>query len=205
MTSLERAVRRLRYGRPIVVVSGLPRSGTSMAMKMLEAGGLDVVTDGVRQADESNPRGYLELEAVKALDKAGSTAWLKDARGKAVKIISLLLTWLPEDHDYRVIFMRRDLREVLASQNKMLVTRAGQAGTTEEDEQMRRHYEAHLAKVDRFLASRRCFSVLRVEYRSAVERPREEARRINAFLGGGLDVEKMAAIGDPALYRNRQG
>jgi len=205
MTSLERAVRRLRYGRPIVVVSGLPRSGTSMAMKMLEAGGLNVVTDGVRQADESNPRGYLELEAVKALDKAGSTAWLKDARGRAVKIISLLLTWLPEDHDYRVIFMRRDLREVLASQNKMLVTRAGQAGTTDEDEQMRRHYEAHLAKVDRFLASRRCFSVLRVEYRSAVERPREEARRINAFLGGGLDVEKMAAIGDPALYRNRQG
>ena len=86
MTPLARAFRRLRYGRPIVVVSGLPRSGTSMAMKMLEAGGLDVVTDGVRQADESNPRGYLELEAVKALDKDGSTAWLKDARGKAVKI-----------------------------------------------------------------------------------------------------------------------
>ena len=203
MTSLARAFRRLRYGRPIVVVSGLPRSGTSMAMKMLEAGGLDVVTDGVRQADESNPRGYLELEAVKALDKDGSTAWLKDARGKAVKIISLLLTWLPEDHDYRVIFMRRDLKDVLASQNKMLVARAGQAGTPEEDEQLRRHYEAHLAKVDRFLAGRRCFSVLRVDYRSAVERPREEAQRINAFLGGGLDVEKMAAVGDPTLYRNR--
>jgi hypothetical protein len=205
MTSLERAFRRLRYGRPIVVVSGLPRSGTSMAMKMLEAGGLDVVTDGVRQADESNPRGYFELEAVKALDKDGSRAWLKDARGKAVKIISQLLTWLPEDHDYRVIFMRRDLNEVLASQNKMLVARAGQAGTPAEDEQLRRHYEAHLAKVDRFLASRRCFSVLRVDYRSAVERPREEAQRIDAFLGGGLDVEKMAAVGDPALYRNRQG
>jgi hypothetical protein len=87
----------------------------------------------------------------------------------------------------------------------MLLARAERAGTPSEDEQLRRHYEAHLAKVDRFLASRRCFSVLRVDYRSAVERPREEAQRISAFLGVRLDVEQMAAVGDPALYRNRQG
>jgi hypothetical protein len=199
----ERALRRMRYGRPVVVVSGLPRSGTSMAMKMLHAGGLDVVTDGLRQADESNPKGYFELEAVKELDKNGSTAWLKDARGKGVKIISFLLTFLPEEHDYRVIFMERDLHEVLASQNKMLVQRAETPGTPEDDAQMLAHYQKHLTKVHRFLGSRKCFSVLRVGYRSALERPRQEAERINEFLGGGLDVARMAEVGDPALYRNR--
>ena len=205
MMLLERALRRMRYGRPIVVVSGLPRSGTSMAMKMLEAGGVEVMTDGLRQADESNPKGYFELEAVKELDKNGDTAWLKQARGKAVKIISFLLTWLPEEHDYRVIFMERDLQEVLASQNKMLVQRAETPGTPEEDERMRQHYEKHLAKVHRFLSSRPCFSVLRINYRSAIEHPRDEARRISQFLGGGLDVERMAQVGDPSLYRNRRG
>jgi hypothetical protein len=204
MVLFERAFRRIRYGQPIVVVSGLPRSGTSMAMKMLQAGGLEVVSDGLRAADESNPKGYFELEAVKELDKNGDTAWLKDARGKAVKIISFLLTWLPEEHDYRVIFMQRDLHEVLASQNKMLVQRAETPGTAAEDERMRKQYEAHLAKVHRFLAGRRCFSVLRVDYRSALERPRDEAQRINEFLGGGLDVNRMAEVGDPALYRNRR-
>jgi hypothetical protein len=204
MVLFERALRRMRYGRPIVVVSGLPRSGTSMAMKMLHAGGLDVMTDGLRAADESNPKGYFELEAVKELDKNGDTAWLKAARGKAVKIISFLLTWLPEEHDYRVVFMQRDLHEVLASQNKMLVQRAEAPGTPEEDERMREQYEKHLTKVHRFLAGRRCFSVLRVDYRSALDRPREEAERINEFVGGGLDVNRMAEVGDPALYRNRR-
>ncbi len=204
MGPLKSALRRFRYGRPIVVVSGLPRSGTSMAMKMLHAGGLDVMTDGLRAADESNPKGYFELEAVKELDKNGNTAWLKDARGKAVKIISFLLTWLPEEHDYRVIFMQRDLGEVLASQNKMLVQRAETPGTPTEDERMRQQYQNHLAKIHRFLAARSCFSVLRVDYRSALERPREEAQRINDFIGGGLDVSRMAEVGDPALYRNRR-
>ena len=174
-----------------------------MAMKMLEAGGIEVITDGLRQADESNPKGYFELEAVKELDKNGSTAWLKGARGKAVKIISFLLTFLPEEHDYRVVFMERDLHEVLASQNKMLIQRGETPGTPQEDEQMRQHYEKHLTKVHRFLGSRGCFSVLRVGYRSALERPREEAQRINEFVGGGLDVARMAEVGDPALYRNR--
>lgn len=205
MALLDRVLRRLRYGRPIVVVSGLPRSGTSMAMKMLQAGGIEVVTDGVRQADESNPKGYFELEAVKELEKAEDTAWLKNARGRAVKIISFLLPFLPEEHNYRVILMQRDLDEVLASQNAMLVKRAEAPGTPEHDAQLRQHYEQHLAKVDRLLARRSCFAVLKVEYRSAIEQPHEEARRINEFVGGYLDVGRMAAIGDPALYRNRSG
>lgn len=174
-----------------------------MAMKMLDAGGLEVMTDGLRTADESNPKGYFELEAVKELDKNGDTAWLNGARGKAVKIISFLLTFLPEEHDYRVVFMQRDLHEVLASQNKMLIQRAEIPGTPDEDERMRQHYEKHLAKVHRFLASRSCFSVLPVDYRRALERPRDEAQRINAFVGGGLDLDRMVEVGDPSLYRNR--
>jgi hypothetical protein len=204
MMFLQRALRRARYGRPIVVVSGLPRSGTSMAMKMLDAGGLEVVTDGIRVADDSNPKGYYELEAVKGLDKEVDSAWLKEARGKAVKIISFLLTWLPEHHDYRVIFMQRDLDEVLASQNKMLVSRGEAPGSPEDDQHLRQHYERHLAKVHRFLANRRCFSVLRVDYHSALERPLEEAERMAAFVGGGLDPSQMAQVGDPTLYRNRR-
>jgi hypothetical protein len=172
-------------------------------MKMLQAGGLEVLTDGIREADSSNPKGYFEFEPVKQLDKNG-TAWLEDARGKAVKIISFLLTWLPEDYDYRVVFMQRDLHEVVASQNRMLIHRSETPGMLEEDERVRQQYEEHLAKVRRFLASRRCFSVLAVDYRRTLALPREEALRISEFIGGRLDVGRMADAVDPALYRNRR-
>src|SRR5687768_8758894 len=117
---MQRIYRRLRYGKPIVVVSGLPRSGTSMAMKMLEAGGLSVVTDGLRTPDEDNPKGYYEDERVKRLHKEPDKTWLHEARGKVVKIISFLLKSLPPDHNYKVVLMQRNLREIVASQNKML-------------------------------------------------------------------------------------
>ncbi len=195
--------RRLRRGQPIVVVSGLPRSGTSMAMGMLEAGGLAIVTDGLRAADASNPKGYYEFERVKDLDKSGDHAWLADARGKAVKIISFLLTHLPESYDYQVIFMQRDLDEVLASQNTMLASR-GEAGGAD-DTRMRALYEEHLAQVERFMKNRSCFSTLNVPYAHVVAEPRAEAARISAFVGGRLDVEKMAAVADRSLYRIRGG
>ena len=132
MTALAQLVRRFRYGAPIVVVSGLPRSGTSMAMKMLAAGGMPILTDGIRQADESNPRGYYELETVKELHTQQDTAWLADAKGKAVKVVSFLLTWLPEGYNYRVVFMQRDLREVIASETTMLLKRGQQTPKTTE-------------------------------------------------------------------------
>src|SRR4029453_10246400 len=172
MTPFSQLVRRLRYGKAIVIVSGLPRSGTSMAMKMLEGGGVPILADGIRTADISNPKGYYEFERVKELDKGGDLAWLAEARGKAVKIISFLLTWLPETYDYRVIFMQRDLREVLASQNAMLAHR-GEAPGAADDEQMLRRYEDHLKKVARFMANRSCFSTLRVDYRDVVQNPRD--------------------------------
>src|SRR5262245_52120992 len=195
--------RRLRRGAPIVVVSGLPRSGTSMAMKMLEAGGVPIVTDGIRTADESNPKGYYEFERVKELDKNGDMAWLGDARGKAVKIISFLLTYLPDAYDYRVVFMNRDIDEVLASQNKMLTAR-GETAEAADDEKMREVYGKHLEKVGRFLRGRQCFKTLQVGYRDVVDNPAAEARRMNDFLGGRLDVARMAAVADRELYRNRK-
>src|SRR5687768_1736541 len=105
----------------ITVVSGLPRSGTSMMMKMLEAGGLEPVVDHVRKPDEDNPKGYYEFERVKALEN--DREWLPEAKGKFVKVISMLLRHLPADHRFKVIFMQRNMPEVLASQKKMLVRR----------------------------------------------------------------------------------
>jgi hypothetical protein len=203
MSPLGDVIRRLRYGKPIAVVSGLPRSGTSMAMKMLEAGGMPVLVDGLRKPDVSNPNGYYEFEPVKELDKGGDVQWLADARGRAVKIISFLLTYLPETYEYRVIFMRRDLHEAVASQNTMLAQR-GESRDGADDERMCRLYEGHLEKVERFLASRSCFSTLTIAYEDVVQNPSLAAHRMNEFLGGTLDVVKMAAVADPALYRNRR-
>jgi hypothetical protein len=197
---LARTLRRLRFGEPVVVVSGLPRSGTSMVMRMLDAGGVPLVMDGARAADEDNPAGYFELEQVKALDK-GDTAWVAAARGKAVKVISLLLEHLPRGYDYRVVFLDRDLAEVLASQRKMLARR-GERSTTD-DGRMTEIYEAHLRRVRRLLATDARFTVLEVAYADVVADPRTQAGRIAAFLDRGLDVERMAAAVDPSLYRNR--
>jgi hypothetical protein len=203
MTIAERIARRLRYGRPIIIVSGLPRSGTSMLMNMLLGGGVPLLTDCIRTADHSNSRGYFEYERVKELDKHGDLSWLPRARGKAVKIISFLLTWLPERYDYRVIFMQRDLDEIIASQNQMLAQRE-EPGDTAGDSRTRKVYAEHLEQVARLLARRRCFRTLSVSYRDAVEDPKRQARQIREFLDRPLDVDRMAATVDPQLYRNRR-
>jgi hypothetical protein len=188
-------------GEAIVVVSGLPRSGTSMTMKMLAQGGIAVVTDGIRAADESNPQGYFELENVKELDKAGEISWLQSARGKAVKIISYLLPHLPDSFNYRVLFMHRDPRELMASQNKMLVLRGEPTGT--DDERMLDLFENHTKKVKQIIAIRSCFDVIDIDYKAVLNDPIQHATRMSEFLGGGLDVERMAAAVEPKLYRNR--
>jgi hypothetical protein len=200
-SGLQGTVRRWLFGRPIVVVSGLPRSGTSMAMKMLDAGGLEVVTDGVRSADEDNPRGYYEDERVKDLGTTADRAWLRSARGKAIKIISFLLKDLPADNNYKVVFMEREISEVLASQQKMLVHRGESSGT--EDAQMRALYAEHLRHVKFMVGYRRHFDALFVDYRKVLAQPREEAGRLNQFLDGRLDERAMVEVIDPELYRNR--
>jgi hypothetical protein len=199
--SLHRLYRRLRFGEPVVVVSGLPRSGTSMLMKMLEAGGLSLVTDGLRTADEDNPKGYYEVERVKNLANETERGWLRAARGKGVKVISYLLKSLPTDLNYKVLFIRRDLDEILASQKKMLARRSEAHDIT--PEKMRELFQDDLWRSGWLLKNRPQFEAIDVHYTAILAEPAEQARRINAFLGGRLDVGAMAGAVDPSLYRNR--
>lgn len=169
-------------------------------MQMLHAGGIEPVTDSIRAPDEDNPRGYYEFERVKQLrtDKG----WLDDAAGKAVKIIHLLLTELPDDRSYCVLFMRRDLGEVVRSQAKML-ERNARAGAALTPERLMAIYRQQLATVEAWLAARPNFRVLDVEHRALIADPRAEATRIAAFLGMQLDLDAMTRAVDPALHRNK--
>ncbi len=193
---------RRRFGNPVIIVSGLPRSGTSMLMSMLSAGGVPLVVDGVRTPDQDNPKGYYELEQVKMLDKPGNKTWLGRARGKGIKIISSLLVDLPATYDYKVIFLRRNLPEVLASQRTMLERRGEAPGETS-DEDLADMFAAHLSTVEHLMAARDNIDVMYVEYRQAIDNPGRVADAINTFLGGQLDVEAMATVVDSQLYRNR--
>ncbi len=203
MSFLRQTYRRLRYGDPIVVVSGLPRSGTSMTMKMLEAGGLSLVIDGIRTADEDNPKGYYEDERVKDLGAMDDKTWLASSRGKAIKVISYLLKDLPRSHNYKVLFMRRDVHEVLASQTKMLARRGETSDTS--DARMIELYGDHLWKVNRLLQRESHLDTLDVHYKAVLENPRVQAEHIRDFLGLPVDAAKMASVVDERLYRNRIG
>lgn len=186
----------------IVVISGLPRSGTSMMMKMLEAGGLFAMTDSLRVPDADNPKGYYEFERVKQLDK-GDTSWLPEARGKVIKVISALLKYLPDNEHYKVIFIRRNMSEILASQRKMLINR-GEDPDKMDDAQMAMLFEKHVQQTEAWLADQPSFDTLYVHYSDILSDPVTQAQRISDFLGGRLDTEKMVEVVDPELYRNRQ-
>jgi len=201
--ALRRAVRRIRFGEPIIVVSGLPRSGTSMMMQMLAAGGVEILTDDVRGADESNPRGYYEFEPVKSLESATDVSWLRRARGRAVKIIAYLLEHLPRGYNYRVVFMLRALDEVLDSQRAMLQRLDKKAST--DDDHMSVLFIGHIASTRRLLARRPEFEVLYVRHDQVLAGPTLQARSVAAFLRRELDTDAMADVVDPALHRSRSG
>jgi hypothetical protein len=184
----------------ITVVSGLPRSGTSMMMRALSAGGLPALADGQREADEDNPHGYFELESVKRTVRDGS--WIAEARGKVVKVIARLLTDLPAGERFKIVFMRRDLDEVLRSQRKMLERRGEPPGPP--DEEMRRLLLGHVLETEDWLRTRPEMETLYVSYNRMVADPRPQAERINRFLGGSLDVDRMVAAVDANLYRQRK-
>ena len=186
----------------IIVVSGLPRSGTSMMMGMLEAGGLENLTDGLREADPDNPNGYFELARVTKLEN--DKDWVPEARGKVVKVIAALLRHLPPGEQYRVVFLEREIREVLASQKEML-RRTGKATDDVPDEQMATHFRRHLERVREWLGAQPNFEVLYVEHRDGIENPAAFAAKVAAFLGGSLDVCRMAEAVDRSLYRQRAG
>ena len=172
-----------------------------MMMKMLEAGGLPVLIDGLREADPDNPKGYYEYERVKALDK-GDTEWVAEAGGKVIKVIAALLEHLPAGFSYRVLFMHRAIDEVLASQQKMLLRR-GEDPTRVSDAEMARLFDKHLEKVTAWLAAQPNMDVLDVDYNGLLADPAPGARAVNQFLGGALDEEAMIGAVDPGLYRNR--
>lgn len=201
--SVERFYRLLRFGAPVVVVSGLPRSGTSMMMRMLRAGGLPTLTDESRGADESNPHGYFEFAPTKDMGKSTDLRWLDGARGKAVKLVSPLLEHLPSGYNYRIIFMQRDLREIIASQNAMLAKR-GEAPSAVTDDAVMMMYEKHLEAVRGLISGRRDMSSIGVTYTDALKHPLEQAHRIHAFLGRPLDEPAMAGAVDGDLYRNKR-
>jgi hypothetical protein len=179
----------------VTVVSGLPRSGTSLMMQMLEAGGMPVLTDGVRQADASNPRGYYELEAVKRTRQDPS--WVREAEGKAVKLVYALLPDLPPA-EYRVILMKREMREVIASQQKML-ERLARQGAQMGPDRLAAIFTREMEKTREWLAGKPGFSWIEVDYAACIASPGEAAARVNAFLGGVVDEPRMAAVVEPSM------
>jgi hypothetical protein len=190
---------RPKMPREVIVVSGLPRSGTSMMMQMLDAGGCQVLVDDLRKADEDNPKGYYEFDKVKRVKDDSS--FLEAAGGTAVKIISMLLYDLPQDQPYKIIFMRRDLDEILRSQKIML--RRGENDIQDNDADMRRLFDKHLNDIVSWLADRKNYDTIYVSYKDLIENTLSSVHEVNHFLGNCLDVEKMAAVVDAGLYRNR--
>jgi Sulfotransferase domain len=183
----------------IIIVSGLPRSGTSLMMQMLDNGGVPVVTDHIRTADQDNPRGYYEYKQVKRIKE--DVSWLPESRGKAFKMVSQLLYELPASERYGIIFMERNLDEMLISQEKMLA-RLNKPSAPRAA--LERAFREHLRKVRGWLTGQANIEVLSVSYNNLVERPEEEAERVSAFLGGNADKESMSKTVDPLLYRNRK-
>lgn len=185
----------------ITIVSGLPRSGTSMMMKMLVAGGLEVLTDNIRTADEDNPKGYYELEKVKDLSKDNS--WVGDAQGKVIKVISFLLKQLPKEYSYKIIFMRRKMEEILASQRQMLIRR-GERTDAVSDEKMAALFEKHIVDIEAWLKTQPNLEVIYISYNDTLSNSAENIGRINQLLGGSLNTKEMAEVVDKALYRQQR-
>jgi hypothetical protein len=184
----------------VTLVTGLPRSGTSMMMRMLEAGGLSALVDSAREADADNPRGYYEYAPVKRTRECAD--WVASAGGMVVKIVYRLLEHLPPGHAYRVLFMRRHLPEVFASQQKML-ERLGQDADAMDEAGFARIFAAELDRTARWLRDQPDFKTLDVDYNALVQDPGPAIVEIDRFLGGGLDTEAMRALVEPALYRQR--
>lgn len=173
-----------------------------MMIKMLAVGGIEPLTDNFRVADEQNPNGYYEFERVKAL-KDGDSAWVESALGKSVKVISALLQNLPANYDYRIIFMQRNMQEILASQQKMLISR-GETQSTVSDEQLASLYQKHLRNIRAWIEEQPTMKVIYVNYNGLLKDPEPDLQRVNQFLDERLNLESMMNVIDANLYRQRQ-
>ena len=184
----------------ITIVAGLPRSGTSMMMQAIEAGGIPALTDGIREKDVDNPKGYYEFEAVKKTK--ADPSWVKEAEGKVVKMVYSLLYDLPDDHEYRVVFLQREMKEVLASQRKML-ERTGKKGASVGDEKLSELFKAQLEKFNKWISGKENFSIVLIDYKNMIKFPAEQAGKVDELLGNILDKDGFVSAVDPSLYRNR--
>ena len=184
----------------VTVVTGVPRSGTSLMMQMLAAGGIEPLTDGLREPDADNPRGYFELEVVKRTRRDAS--WVGDAVGRAVKVIHALVMALPTDREYRLIWMHRPLEEVIASQQAMLVRR-GAGDDVLAPERLAEIFRAQVQEAERWVAAQPGFASLAIDYHAVLDDPRAAAQSVDRFLGGGLDCQAMAGVVDAGLHSQR--
>jgi hypothetical protein len=186
----------------VIIISGLPRSGTSMLMQMVAAGGVPVLTDGVRQADEDNPRGYFEFQPVKNLHR--DAEWLNTAKGQAVKVVAPLLPQLPAGFQYRIIFINRNLYQILSSQAQMLRRHQQTVeDTPERRARLKEEYSKLLVRVTTLLTGRSDVQVLFLDREDVLLHPSSAARRINRFLGGRLNEQSMAEAVVPSLDRQK--
>lgn len=188
-------------GNEITIVSGLPRSGTSMMMRMLEAGGMDVFADHLREPDIDNPDGYYEYEKVKNIKE--DYKWLDDLHGKAIKVVSMLLYALPTDKNYKIIFMIRNMEEILASQRAMLERKGKVSDFSAED--MKQVFTKHLEEIKRWLSKQRNMDILFINYNEVISIPHECVKKINEFLDDKLNSMDMLRVVNKSLYRQRSG
>ena len=179
----------------VTVVTGVPRSGTSLMMQMLQAGGITALTDNRRLPDIHNPNGYFEFEPVKGI--ARDASWMNAARGKAVKIIYRLLPHLPPDFEYRVVFMERNLGEVFASQSDMLRAH-GDAAVEQKEEHVIAAFDEELQQTRRWLSAQPNIRTLFAIYADIISNPAQWSSQLSRFLDG-LEVSAMAAVVDPRL------
>ena len=184
----------------ITVVSGLPRSGTSLILQMLQKGGMEILTDNVRKADNNNPRGYYEFEKVKSL--RSNRSWLADADKKVVKIIAQLLNFLPANYEYAIIFVERDIREILMSQQKMLES-MGRTDVSADPELLAQTFTRQLERVKSWVSGNANMKSCTLSYNKLIQDPVVGAQKIGDFLNRDLDLRAMAVAVDKNLYRQR--
>lgn len=185
----------------VTIVSGIPRSGTSLMMRMLDAGGIPALTDGTRRPDDHNPHGYFEYEPVKRLPVDSS--WMETARGRSLKVIYRLLRFLPAGIPYRVVLMERDLHEVFDSQRDMLKAR-GDSAADQAGDRLIAALAAEREETKRWLLQQPNIILLEVRYKDVIAAPADQAHELSRFLGGRLDESAMATAVDPSLYRHRR-
>lgn len=184
----------------IIVVSGMPRSGTSLMMQMLAAGGVPIFTDKKRPADPNNYHGYFEHEAVKTIEK--NTRWLENVKGRAIKIISPLLRYLPEKYDYKIIFMERNIDEIILSQNTML-KKSGKSPGRISDKRLHELYAQEIRSVKSWMDKQSNIDVLFVNYADLISDAIRHLRRLENFLDCRFDLHKMSAVVDKTMYRSK--